>query len=407
MNRFLVNLLSKENERQENCINLIASENYVSKNVIKAITNVFTNKYAEGYPGKRYYQGCTNVDQVEKYAISRLLQIYGAEAANVQPHSGSQANQAVYQALLSPNDCVLAMSTSSGGHLTHGLSSNFSGTFYKFVHYNVNKKTCRINYSEIHKLAELHRPKMIIAGASSYSQIIDFKKFREICNKVNAYLMVDMAHIAGLVAANLHPSPVPYADVITSSTHKTLRGPRGGFILCQKRLLNVINKAVFPGVQGGPFENIIFAKAVAFDECLTEDFKKYSVQTLKNAKVMCEKFIKKGIKVISNGTKNHQFSIDVKKTFNMTGKAAADKLAKYQIYVNQNMIPFDTEKPLLASGIRIGTPAITSKGANGQEAEEIADLVFQILNDTKSNINVNLHKATLNLIKKINQHVSK
>lgn len=398
-------MIDCEEKRQKETINLIASENYVSQDVLAALANVFTNKYAEGVPGKRYYQGCENVDLVEQYAINKLKKIFHAEAANVQPHSGTQANQAVYLALLSPNDTVLAMSLSSGGHLSHGHHANLSGKMYNFVHYNVDKITQRLNYREILKLAKIHRPKLIVAGASSYSRAIDFKQFRRICDSVGAILMVDMAHIAGLVAAGYHMSPIPFADIVTSTTHKTLRGPRGGFILCRERYIEKINKAVFPGIQGGPLENIIFAKAVGFDECTTQSFNKYISHVLINASEMCAVFKNNRIDIISGSTDNHQFTINVRRSFAINGKEAADLLAEYGIYVNQNTIPFDPEKPYLASGIRIGTSAITSLCALPGDVRRVAKLIINILSAGKYSLkNEDWIKERRSIIVNINKN---
>ena len=368
----------KELDRQKNKIELIASENFVSNSVMEAMGSYMTNKYAEGYPANRYYGGCENVDIVEDLARERVKELFGAEHANVQPHSGAQANMAVYLALLAPGDTVLGMNLSHGGHLTHGSKVNSSGKLYNFVPYGVDKETGRIDYEEIERLALEHKPKLILAGASAYARIIDFKKFREICDKVNAYLFVDMAHIAGLVAAGLHPNPVEYADVVTSTTHKTLRGPRGGLILCKSEHAKAIDKAIFPGTQGGPLMHVIAAKAVCFNEALKPEFKEYQNQIIKNASALATELLKLGFNLVSGGTDNHLILIDLRNK-NITGKDLETKLDSVGITVNKNSVPFDTEKPTITSGIRIGTPAVTSRGFNEDDMKEIAQLINMVV----------------------------
>ena len=352
--------IQKEYDRQNSNIELIASENFVSEAVMEAQGSVLTNKYAEGYPGRRYYGGCEYVDVSETVAIDRAKALFGAEHVNVQPHSGSQANMAVYLVALEMGDTVLGMNLSHGGHLTHGSPVNFSGKFYNFVEYGVDKETELINYDEVRKLALEHKPKLIVAGASAYSRTIDFKKFKEIADEVGAKLMVDMAHIAGLVAAGLHPNPVEYADFVTTTTHKTLRGPRGGMILCKEEYKKEIDKTIFPGIQGGPLEHVIAAKAVAFGEALHSDFKSYQQQVIKNAQVLAQTLIDEGFRVVSGGTDNHLVAVDVKGSIEITGKVAEETLDKVGITCNKNTIPFDQEKPFVTSGIRLGTPAATN-----------------------------------------------
>ncbi len=367
-----------EVQRQRNKIELIASENFVSNAVIEAMGTPLTNKYAEGYPGKRYYGGCECVDIVENLAIARAKEIFGAEHANVQPHSGAQANMAVFFAVLKPGDTVLGMNLSHGGHLSHGSPVNMSGSYFHIVPYGVDKETQTIDYEELRRLAIAHKPKMIIAGASAYSRTLDFAKFSEIAKEVGAYLMVDIAHIAGLVAAGLHPNPVPYADFVTTTTHKTLRGPRGGLILCKEEYAKMINKAVFPGIQGGPLMHIIAAKAVCFGEALTEEFKAYQKQIVKNAKTLSESLMAKGFKLVSGGTDNHLMLVDLT-NMGLTGKEAEKMLDEVGITVNKNTIPFETTSPFITSGIRIGTPAVTSRGFGEAQMEEIADLIYLTL----------------------------
>ncbi|EGL81805.1 glycine hydroxymethyltransferase [Caldalkalibacillus thermarum TA2.A1] len=360
--------------RQRSKIELIASENFVSRAVLEAMGSVLTNKYAEGYPGRRYYGGCEHVDVAEELARERVKKLFGAEHANVQPHSGAQANMAVYFTVLQPGDTVLGMNLSHGGHLTHGSPVNFSGTLYNFVDYGVDPDTHRIDYDQVLEKAKQHKPKLIVAGASAYPRVIDFARLKEIADEVGALLMVDMAHIAGLVATGHHPSPVPYADFVTSTTHKTLRGPRGGLILCKAEYAKQIDKAVFPGMQGGPLMHIIAAKAVAFKEALSPEFKAYSQAIIDNAKQLADSLIERGFKLVSGGTDNHLILIDVR-NFNLTGKQAEHLLDEVGITCNKNTIPFDPESPFVTSGIRIGTAAVTTRGFDTQAMEEIADLM--------------------------------
>lgn len=363
-----------EINRQQEHIELIASENFVSLQVMEAMGSHMTNKYAEGYPGKRYYGGCDYVDQVEDIARERLKKLFNAEHANVQPHSGSNANLGVYFAFLKPGDKVLGMDLSQGGHLTHGSPVNISGSYYNFVSYGVDKETEMIDYDQVREIALKEKPKMIVAGASAYPRTIDFKKFREIADEVGAYLMVDMAHIAGLVAAGLHPNPVPYADFVTTTTHKTLRGPRGGAILCKAEYAKQIDKAIFPGIQGGPLMHVIAAKAVCFGEALKDEFKTYQQQVIKNAKALANSLKEKGYRLISGGTDNHLILIDVRSK-GLTGKKAEELLEAVNITTNKNTIPFDPEKPTVTSGIRIGTPAVTTRGMKEEEMKRIAELM--------------------------------
>jgi len=370
--------LRKETRRQRENIELIASENYVSRAVREAQGSVMTNKYAEGYPGKRWYNGCEFVDEAERLAIDRAKQLFGAEHANVQPHSGSQANMAVYFALLQPGDTILAMSLAHGGHLTHGHKVNFSGRFFNVVHYGVDKETERIRYDEVQELAREHKPKLICAGASAYSRIIDFKRLREIADSVGAALMVDMAHIAGLVAAGFHPNPVPYCEFVTTTTHKTLRGPRGGLVLCRAQFAQEIDRQIFPGIQGGPLMHVIAAKAVCFHEALQPAFKDYARQIIKNAQVLAGALERAGLRIVSGGTDNHLMLVDLT-PLNVTGKDAATVLDKAGITVNKNAIPFDAKSPFVTSGIRVGTPAVTTRGMREPEMEQIADFIGAIL----------------------------
>ncbi|WP_392425161.1 serine hydroxymethyltransferase [Dolosigranulum pigrum] len=376
----LFKAIDQEKQRQEENIELIASENFVSDEVMQAQGSVLTNKYAEGYPGKRYYGGCQYVDIVEQLAIDRAKELFGAEYANVQPHSGSQANYAVFQALMEPGDTYLGMDLSHGGHLTHGSPVNFSGIIYNVVPYGVDQETERVDYDEVLRLAKEHQPKMIIAGYSAYPGELDFAKFREIADEVGAYLMVDMAHFAGLVATGDYPSPVPHADVVTSTTHKTLRGPRGGLILSRDtKLAKKLNSAIFPGSQGGPLEHVIAAKAVAFHEALQPEFKDYQQQVKKNIKAMVEVFNEAAEpRVIMGATENHLTLIDVT-GFDLTGKEAEHLLDEVKITVNKNTIPFETKSPFVTSGIRIGTPAITSRGFNEDDARKVAELIVRTL----------------------------
>ncbi|MGY3480420.1 MULTISPECIES: serine hydroxymethyltransferase [Staphylococcus] len=377
-------VIQNEFNRQNNNIELIASENFVSEAVMEAQGSVLTNKYAEGYPNRRYYGGCEYVDVSETLAIERAKQLFGAEHVNVQPHSGSQANMAVYLVALEHGDTVLGMNLSHGGHLTHGAPVNFSGQFYNFVEYGVDKESEQIDYDEVLKVAKAHQPKLIVAGASAYSKTIDFKRFREIADEVGAKLMVDMAHIAGLVAAGLHPSPVEYADFVTTTTHKTLRGPRGGMILCKEAYKKQIDKTIFPGIQGGPLEHVIAAKAVAFGEALQDDFKTYQQQVIKNAKVLADTLNKEGFRVVSGGTDNHLVCVDVKGSVNITGKVAEEALDSIGITCNKNTIPFDQEKPFVTSGLRLGTPAATTRGFDEAAFEEVAKIISLVLKDPEN-----------------------
>lgn len=366
--------IQKELGRQRGKIELIASENFVSEAVMEAQGSVLTNKYAEGYPGRRYYGGCEYVDVVEDLARDRAKQIFGAEHVNVQPHSGAQANMAVYFTILEHGDTVLGMNLSHGGHLTHGSPVNFSGIQYKFIEYGVDQTTHRINYDDVLAKAREHKPKLIVAGASAYPREIDFKRFREIADEVGAYLMVDMAHIAGLVAAGLHQNPVPYADFVTTTTHKTLRGPRGGMILCREEFAKKLDKSIFPGIQGGPLMHVIAAKAVAFGEALQDSFKEYAGQIISNAKRLAEGLQKEGLNLVSGGTDNHLLLIDVQ-NLGLTGKVAEKVLDEIGITVNKNTIPFDPQSPFVTSGIRIGTAAVTSRGFGPEEMDEIASII--------------------------------
>ena len=373
------NAIVEEEKRQEEGIELIASENFVSKAVMEAAGSVFTNKYAEGYPERRYYGGCVNADTVEQLAIDRLKKIFGAKFANVQPHSGSQANMGVYVSLLEAGDKILGMGLSSGGHLTHGYKVNFSGKNYIGIEYGLNPETELLDYDEVRRLAVQEKPKIIVAGASAYSRIIDFKKFREIADEVGAYLMVDMAHIAGLVAAGEHPNPMEYADIVTSTTHKTMRGPRGGIILTNnEEIAKKIDKAIFPGIQGGPLMHIIAAKAVAFKEALLPEFKEYQKQVVKNAKAMADALVKGGLRIVSGGTDNHLMLVDLRPK-GVTGKLAEESLEKAGITCNKNAIPNDPEKPFITSGVRLGTPAITARGMKEDESVKIAEMIIKVL----------------------------
>ncbi len=374
----IADAMEKELARQRGNLELIASENIVSPAVMAAMGSHFTNKYAEGYPHKRYYGGCEFVDIAEELAVIRLKELFGCEHANVQPHSGAQANFAVYFAMLKAGDTVMGMDLSHGGHLTHGSPVNYSGIFYRIVPYGVSQDTERIDYDEMARTARACRPKMIVAGASAYPRTIDFARIRSICDEVGALMMVDIAHIAGLVAAGLHPSPVPYADFVTTTTHKTLRGPRGGVIMCKEAYAKAIDKAVFPGTQGGPLMHVIAAKAVAFKEALTPQFKEYQRQIIKNAHTMSETFMQKGVKLVSDGTDNHLMLVDLRGE-NVTGKELEALLDRAHITVNKNTIPFETASPFVTSGVRIGTPAITSRGMKEEEAALIAGLVTEVI----------------------------
>ncbi|GAC91043.1 serine hydroxymethyltransferase [Anoxybacillus flavithermus NBRC 109594] len=366
--------IQDELKRQQTKIELIASENFVSEAVMEAQGSVLTNKYAEGYPGRRYYGGCEHVDVVEELARERAKQLFGAEHANVQPHSGAQANMAVYFTILQHGDTVLGMNLSHGGHLTHGSPVNFSGIQYNFIEYGVDPETHRINYDDVREKALKHKPKLIVAGASAYPRTIDFAKFREIADEVGAYFMVDMAHIAGLVAAGLHPNPVPHAHFVTTTTHKTLRGPRGGMILCQEQFAKQIDKAIFPGIQGGPLMHVIAAKAVALGEALQDDFKTYAQNIVNNAKRLAEALVAEGFTLVSGGTDNHLLLIDLR-SIGLTGKVAEKVLDEIGITVNKNTIPYDPESPFVTSGIRIGTAAVTSRGFGLEEMDEIARII--------------------------------
>lgn len=370
----IYSLVEKELEREQDGIELIASENFASEAVMEAMGSYLTNKYAEGYPSKRYYGGCQVVDEVEELARERAKKLFGAEHANVQPHSGSQANMAVYFTILQPGDTVLGMNLSHGGHLTHGSAVNFSGRLYNFVSYGVNKETERIDYEEVRRLALEYKPKLIVAGASAYSRIIDFKKLKEICDEVEAYFMVDMAHIAGLVATGAHPSPVPYADFVTSTTHKTLRGPRGGLILCKEKYAKALDKNIFPGIQGGPLMHTIAAKAVCFKEALQPEFKEYIDRVVKNCKVLAEELVKYDFKLVSNGSDNHLILIDLNNK-DITGKDAEKLLDSIGITVNKNTVPNETKSPFVTSGVRIGTAAVTTRGFDEEDMKEVAALI--------------------------------
>lgn len=376
----LFEIIEKEKQRQEDHIELIASENFASLAVLEAQGSVLTNKYAEGYPNKRYYGGCQYIDEVEDLAINRLKKLFNVNYANVQPHSGSQANMAAYRAIINKGDTILGMSLDHGGHLTHGMKLNFSGQDYQVVSYGVNDKTEMIDYDEVLEIAKACKPQLIVAGASAYSRTIDFAKFKEIASTVGAKLMVDMAHIAGLVATGLHPSPVGYADIITSTTHKTLRGPRGGIILTNsEELATKINKVVFPGIQGGPLMHVIAAKAVAFKEALSPEFKEYQEQVVKNAQVLAQELIARGYRIVSGGTDNHLLCVDVKASCGLTGKDAEKILDRINITCNKNTIPNDKEKPFVTSGIRLGTPAVTTRGFKEKEIKEVARLIDEAL----------------------------
>lgn len=382
----IYNLMNMELERQRNEIELIASENFTSKAVMEAVGSCLTNKYAEGYPSKRYYGGCEVVDTIENIARKRALELFKAEGyhANVQPHSGSQANMAVYMTILTPGDTVMGMNLNEGGHLTHGSPVNFSGKLYNFIPYGVNKDTELIDYEAMKALAVEHKPKLIVAGASAYARIIDFKRIREICDEVGAYFMVDMAHIAGLVAAGLHPSPIPYADFVTSTTHKTLRGPRGGLVLCKEEYGKMLDKTVFPGMQGGPLEHVIAGKAVCFKEALGEDYKIYMKNVVENCSTLCEALKAHGFKIVSNGTDGHLLLVNLTDK-NLSGKEAENRLGEIGITVNKNTIPNEQRSPFVTSGIRIGTAAVTTRGFNKEDMVKIA----AIINDALCNENVN------------------
>ncbi len=376
--------ISQEIGRQRSKIELIASENFVSPAVMEAMGTPLTNKYAEGYPGKRYYGGCEYVDVVEDLARERAKELFGAEFANVQPHSGAQANLAVFFAAMEPGDTYLGMNLAHGGHLSHGSPVNISGKYFNVVPYGVDSETHRINYEEVRELALKHKPKLILAGASAYAREIDFAKFREIADEVGAYLMVDMAHIAGLVAAGLHPSPVPYADFVTTTTHKTLRGPRGGLILCKEKYAQMINKAVFPGNQGGPLMHVIAAKAVCFKEALSPEFKEYQMQVKKNAAAMCDELMKLGVSIVSGGTDNHLMLVDLSKK-GLTGKEVEHNLDEVGITANKNTIPNDPQSPFVTSGVRLGAPAVTTRGFKEEDMREVARIINMVICDFEAN----------------------
>lgn len=400
MDKILEESLKKEYERQNNNIELIASENFVSKDILKLQGSILTNKYAEGYPNKRYYGGCQYIDEIETRAINNACELFNCKYANVQPHSGSSANMAVYRALLNHGDKVMGMNLSQGGHLTHGHSINFSGIDYEIIPYSVNKETETIDYDALIETAKREKPKMIIAGASAYSRIIDFKKFREAADACGAYLMVDMAHIAGLVATGLHPSPIPYADVVTTTTHKTLRGPRGGLILTNnEEIIKKINKTIFPGIQGGPLMHVIGAKAECFYEALQPTFKEYQSQVLKNIKVLAETLKENGFRIISNGTDNHLILVDVK-SIGLTGKEAEEILDKINITCNKNTIPYDTESPMVTSGIRIGSPAMTTRGLKEEEFKTIGKIITSALKNPEESNLKKLKEEVLEITKK-------
>ena len=394
--------LAKEEKREQDNIELIASENFVSKSILELQGSIFTNKYAEGYPHKRYYGGCANVDTIEELAIEYAKKLFHAEYANVQPHSGSQANMAVYRALLQPGDKVMGMNLSHGGHLTHGNPVNFSGHDYEFIPYNLNPETEELDYEEIRRIALKERPQMIVAGASAYSRSIDFAKFQDIAHEVGAYLFVDMAHIAGLVAAGLHQNPTLFADVVSSTTHKTLRGPRGGLILTNnEEIIKKINKTIFPGIQGGPLMHVIAAKAQCFYEALQPEFKTYQEQVIKNAKILAKTLEEEGFKIISGGTDNHLMLVDVKNTLGLTGKEAEEILDKINITVNKNTIPNETESPSKASGIRLGTPAMTTRGLKEADFASIGHIIARALkNKDNEDVLKGLQKEVLTITEK-------
>ena len=390
--------IDQELSRQREKLEMIASENIVSTAVMQAQGSILTNKYAEGYPGKRYYGGCEYVDVVEQLAIDRAKKLFGAEYANVQPHSGAQANTAVYFALLQPGDTILGMNLTDGGHLTHGSPVNISGKYFKIIPYGVDKETERIDYDELERLAKEHQPKLIVGGASAYSRVIDFERMAQIAKSVGAYFMVDMAHIAGLVAAGLHPSPVPYADVVTTTTHKTLRGPRGGLILCRDAEFGKqFNKAIFPGIQGGPLMHVVAAKAVAFKEALSDEFKVYQQQVLDNAKALADELVKKGFRIVSGGTDNHLMLVDLRSK-NITGKEAQFLLDEIGITANRNTIPFEPLSPFVTSGIRLGTPALTTRGLKEDDIREVADIIADVIENREDSAVIEAAKAKVQAI---------
>ena len=390
--------IDQELSRQREKLEMIASENIVSTAVMQAQGSILTNKYAEGYPGKRYYGGCEYVDIVEQLAIDRAKKLFGAEYANVQPHSGAQANTAVYFALLEPGNTILGMNLTDGGHLTHGSPVNISGKYFKIIPYGVDKETERIDYDELERLAKEHQPKLIVGGASAYSRVIDFERMAQIAKSVGAYFMVDMAHIAGLVAAGLHPSPVPYADVVTTTTHKTLRGPRGGLILCRDAEFGKqFNKAIFPGIQGGPLMHVIAAKAVAFKEALSDEFKVYQQQVLDNAKALADELVKKGFRIVSGSTDNHLMLVDLRSK-NITGKEAQFLLDEIGITANRNTIPFEPLSPFVTSGIRLGTPALTTRGLKEEDIREVADIIADVIENREDSAVIETAKAKVQAI---------
>jgi glycine hydroxymethyltransferase len=388
-----------ETERQEYSLELIASENFVSEAVLEAQGSVMTNKYAEGYPGKRYYGGCQHVDIVEKLAIERAKELFGADHVNVQPHSGSQANMAVYFSVLKPGDTILGMNLSHGGHLTHGSPVNFSGRFFNVVSYGVSRENQTIDYNEVERLALEHNPKMIVVGASAYPRMIDFAAFRSIADKVGAVIMVDMAHIAGLVATGLHPNPVPHAEFVTTTTHKTLRGPRGGMILCREEFAKVLNSNIFPGIQGGPLMHVIAAKAVAFKEALTPEFRIYQEQIVKNASTLAAELMARGFRLVSGGTDNHLMLVDLTET-ELTGKIAEEALDRAGITVNKNTVPFETRSPFVTSGFRIGTPAATTHGLKEPEMKAVAGFIAEVLANVNNDVKLAEIKESVNAMMK-------
>lgn len=392
------NSIKKEEQRQNDHIELIASENFVSKAVLEAMGSCLTNKYAEGYPNARYYNGCENIDEIESLAIERAKELFNAEHANVQPHSGSNANLAVFLACLNAGDTFMGMSLTAGGHLSHGAPFNVSGKIFNCVPYGLNAETELLDYDEIERLALKHKPKLIVAGGSAYSRFIDFKRFREIADKVNAKLMVDMAHIAGLVAAGVHPSPIPYADFVTTTTHKTLRGPRGGMILCKKEYAKIIDKAVFPCLQGGPLEHVIAAKAVMLKEAFSPEFKEYQKQVVKNAKVLGDELLKYGFKLVSGGTDNHLLLVDLT-PFNANGRDVANLLHKANITCNKNGIPNEKQPLSITSGIRLGTPAVTTRGMKEEEMKQIASFIYELVKNGESSVDI-VKAKVLNLVNK-------
>ena len=397
----ILKLIEAEHERQLSHVELIASENFVSKNVLAALGSVLTNKYAEGYPNARYYGGCEVVDLIEQKAIDLAKELFGAEHANVQPHSGSQANMAVYMACLKPGDVVLGMDLNSGGHLTHGSPVNFSGQLYQFESYGVNEQTEMLDMEDVRARAHAVKPKLIVAGASAYSQAIDFKLFREIADEVGAYLMVDMAHISGLVAAGLHQNPVPYADFVTSTTHKTLRGPRAGLILCKEKWAKKVDKAVFPGTQGGPLEHAIAAKAICFSEALEPSFKTYQQQVINNTQALADELKTLGVRLVSSGSVNHLLMMDVMESYGISGKQAEDALNEAGLTTNKNMIPFDKQNPRVTSGIRLGTAAMTTRGFKENEFRQVANWIHQICQDPE---NTELKSKVLTEVKELCSH---